>query len=68
MKFLDNLNIKAKLYVLLALPIIGLLILTTINVGNSFSKISQMDRIENLSTIATKISSFIHETQKERGE
>jgi len=67
MKFLDNLNLKSKLMLLLSFPIIGLLFFSGMQGVQSYQRYSQMAKIEKLSELAIKISGFVHETQKERG-
>ncbi|MEA3498948.1 MAG: nitrate- and nitrite sensing domain-containing protein [Campylobacterota bacterium] len=67
MKFLDNLTLKAKLLLLLSFPVTGLLFFSGLQGVQSYQRYSQMDKIETVSVLATKISAFVHETQKERG-
>ena len=67
MKFIDNLSFKAKLLLLLSFPVIGLIFFSGMQGVQSYQRYSQMNKIETLSILATKISAFVHETQKERG-
>ena len=67
MKFLDNLTLKSKMLLLLSFPVIGLLFFSGMQGLQGYQRYTQMDKIETLSVLATKISSFVHETQKERG-
>ncbi len=67
MKFLDRLSLKLKLLLLISFPLIGLLFFGGIQSYQSYERYSQMQKIEVLTVLATKISAFIHETQKERG-
>jgi len=66
-KFLDNLSLKLKLMLLLSFPVVGLLIFSGMQGIQNYQRYSQMEKIETLSVLATKISAFVHETQKERG-
>ena len=67
MKFLDKLSLNLKLMLLLAFPVIGLMIFSGMQGYQNYQRYSQMEKIENLAVLATKISAFVHETQKERG-
>ena len=67
MNFLDNLNIKSKLILLLLLPILGFLILSSTQSYNEYKRYATMQKIEYIVVLATKISALVHETQKERG-
>lgn len=67
MKFLSNLKISNKLILLTSIPAIALIIFATIAVADKWSISSQMHHVEEMSTIAVKVSALVHESQKERG-
>mgnify|MGYP000715766038 CR=1 FL=1 len=67
MHFINKLTFKNKLYLMMALPVICMLVFSSLSIleKNKFS--NSMQQIANLATLATKISALVHETQKERG-
>jgi len=67
MNFLNNLPIKMKLVLMLMFPILGLIIFSSIQSKNYYDEYSSLERIESLILLSTKVSSLVHETQKERG-
>ena len=67
MKLLFNLSFKQKLLVLLSFPLIGLIFFSSMQSYSNYSNYSSMNKIETYTILSTKISKFIHETQKERG-
>jgi len=67
MNFLNNFSIKAKLALLLFFPIMGLIFMSTSQGIDAVKKLNTMNKIESVAILATKISSLVHETQKERG-
>ncbi len=67
MKFLYKLSLKMKLLLLLSLPLLGLLVFSTMQSYQNYDTYTKMDKIEKLAILSTKISAFVHETQKERG-
>ncbi len=71
MKFLDQminkLNIGKKLFLLISLPLALLLVFTVSGIVNSWSLNQDTSNLQNLVSLAEKISSFTHESQKERG-
>jgi methyl-accepting chemotaxis protein len=67
MKFLDNLKIKTKLGLLLALPLIGVVYFASVFLISTYSQYNKTDRLETLIILSSKASILVHETQKERG-
>ena len=67
MNFLNNINIKYKLIILVFIPLIWLIYFASIHTYDAYKKSYQMDKIEKVALLATKISALVHETQKERG-
>ena len=67
MKLLFNLSFKQKLLVLLSFPLIGLIFFSSLQSYSNYSNYSSMKNIEIFTILSTKISKFVHETQKERG-
>lgn len=64
---LNNLSIKVKLALILILPLICLFYLSYLNISDKFEKKDSAQKIENINIMNDKVSSFIHELQKERG-
>ncbi len=67
MKLLFNLSFKQKLLILLSFPLIGFIFFSSLQSYNYYNSYSSMKKIETLTILSTKISKFVHETQKERG-
>ena len=65
--FLNNLEIKNKLLLLVSFPLIALLYFSAHAVINSYTTGENVKNAISLTKLATKISAFVHETQKERG-
>ncbi|MEO5358967.1 MAG: nitrate- and nitrite sensing domain-containing protein [Nitrospirota bacterium] len=64
---MDNISLKNKLIILLILPLAGFLYFSLTGVSDRYTMLKEMKSLHSLSTLAVKISSFVHETQKERG-
>lgn len=62
-----NLGIRKKLLLLQTLPLAGLLLFAAYGISVKANLYIEMTRVEKLSVFATKVSSFVHEMQKERG-
>jgi len=56
-----------KLVLMLMFPVLGLIIFSSIQSKNYYDEYSSLQRIESLVHLSTKVSSLVHETQKERG-
>jgi len=67
LNFLNNLEIKGKLLLLVSFPLIALLYFSANAVHNSYIVGKNVHSATILTHIATDISHLIHETQKERG-
>jgi len=60
-------SIKFKMLLMVAIPALVIFILASKNVLNSYSEVSELQKIEQATILATKISAMVHNTQKERG-
>ncbi len=67
MKFLENMSIKSKIYLLLSIPIMGLLFFSIYGVVAKRDTAIEMETIQTLTELSVKASALVHETQKERG-
>jgi methyl-accepting chemotaxis protein len=67
MQLINNMSIRAKLAIIFLLPMIVLGIMVTNNVIKEASSFNENSKLSRAVVLATKISNFIHETQKERG-
>ncbi len=62
-----NLGLKIKFSVLLAIPLIGLTSFSGIVINRSVNEVKDNEVLQSLSGLAVRISSMVHEQQKERG-
>jgi len=62
-----NISIKTKLTSLVLVPLIALLILASFIIMEDYSNSTNLKKVEKIVLLSKKISSFVHETQKERG-
>lgn len=67
MNFISNLKIKNKLILMLVFPIAGLIYFSLSGIWDKSKLTSEMDSLQTLSKLTVKISSLVHEIQKERG-
>ncbi|MDC0933589.1 nitrate- and nitrite sensing domain-containing protein, partial [Arcobacteraceae bacterium] len=67
LNFLNNLEIKGKLLLLVSFPLAALLYFSATAVHNSYITGKNVHSATILTHIATDISHLVHETQKERG-
>ena len=67
MNFINNLDIKKKLLLLISLPILGLLFFATSQNIAIYKEIRKVEKTEIGIKLAKAISELLHETQKERG-
>ena len=64
---MNNISMKAKLMFLVSIPLIGLIILGTLISNDHYKTYSNLEKIEKIAILSTKLSAMIHESQKERG-
>ena len=64
---MNNLKIKTKLILLLSLPIIGLIYLASIISFERYHSYNTYHQLNQVVILSTKITSLVHELQKERG-
>lgn len=62
-----NLSLMVKFSVLLAIPLIGLAGFSGIVINRAVNEVSDDEILQSLGGLAVKISSMVHEQQKERG-
>jgi len=67
LSILQNASIRTKVTVLAGFPLLGMLAFAAIGALDRWGIQNSADRIGGLSGLATHVSSFVHETQKERG-
>jgi methyl-accepting chemotaxis protein len=65
--FINDLRIKNKLVLMLILPMAGLLFFSIYGILDKHGQQREMSNLQNLSGLAVKMSSLVHEIQKERG-
>ena len=66
-KFIKNLSIKSKIILILVFPFSGFLVTSGQNLISNYQDMNSYQAIYQLSTLSEKISSLVHELQKERG-
>ena len=64
---IKNLTIKTKMVLLLTIPLLGILIISTNSIVTNYNQSVQLEKLHVGVELSTKISLLIHETQKERG-
>lgn len=64
---LSNLSFMQKIAILIALPILGFLWLSTSSISQSISTSSEMSSLTQLTRLSVVYSELVHELQKERG-
>jgi len=67
MNILNNLAVKSKLTFMLLFPLLGLLIFASLESKDYYNQYESMNKLRKVTILATKISSMVHEFQKERG-
>ncbi len=64
---ISNLSIKNKLMLLVVIPLIIVILLTAKLFHGSYSQVNELNNLEKVVILSTKIGALVHETQKERG-
>ncbi|MGA1931845.1 methyl-accepting chemotaxis protein [Arcobacter sp. YIC-464] len=67
MNFLKNLPIKKKLLVSIIIPMLAVLVVSSILLFQGYIKYKNYVKLETLMSLNASISHLVHETQKERG-
>ena len=62
-----NISIKAKLSLLVFIPILALLLISLKTLTTDYKKVNDLENLDIGVQLATKIAALVHETQKERG-
>jgi methyl-accepting chemotaxis protein len=65
--FMSNVKIGKRIIFALALPVLGLLVISGLSVVEKNQTASEMARLQGLARLAPTISALVHEMQKERG-
>ncbi len=69
-KILSNANNRSnlvKLMMLFIIPLIVFIYMSSIQIGKLSNQTQQLTSLEKLTLLATKLTSLLHELQKERG-
>lgn len=64
---MKHLTIRAKLLFLILLPLLGLLLLATVDISELWTERSEAKRIETASQLSNRLGQLLHQFQKERG-
>jgi len=62
-----NITIKSKLLGLVIIPLISLVFMSLTIIIDDYNQSQSLKKVEKIVLLSSKISSFVHETQKERG-
>jgi len=62
-----NISIKTKLTTLILFPLLALIVLASLIITKDYSESQNLQNVDKIVLLSKKISSFVHETQKERG-
>lgn len=62
-----NLNLRTRLMLLIAVPLIGMLWVSVFNTVEKFNLSREMGQLQRLVVVAGKVGEVVHELQKERG-
>jgi len=62
----QNVQIRSKLIAILVGPLLALTILSSVGIGTNLAQSAESDRANRLSLFAGRLSSLVHELQKER--
>jgi|GEM_PF-107149 methyl-accepting chemotaxis protein len=67
MRFLSSFRLKTKLYLMIAIPLVAMLYFSIDSLLDQDYKHEEMEKLVEMSQLASHLSALIHETQKERG-
>ncbi len=67
MNFINNLKVKSKLMFMISIPLLGLIIFSILLSKSYYEVYLNMSKLKDVTVLSTKISSLVHEIQKERG-
>jgi methyl-accepting chemotaxis protein len=62
-----KLSLRARLMLMLAVPLLGMLWVSAWNTVEKMMLASEMQRLQGLVSVATRVGALVHELQKERG-
>jgi len=62
-----NMSIKAKLMLMVIIPLIALSIIAGSSILKNIKRASSFEDLSQVVILSTKVSALVHETQKERG-
>jgi signal transduction histidine kinase len=63
---LQNLQIRSKLAAILLVPLVAVIVLSSIGIGSSVNRAVKASRAQNVSEFAVTLTTLVHELQKER--
>lgn len=67
LSFLENIKISVRISMALVLPIVGLIVFSSMTLLDKHTTVKEMDSLQELADLAPTISALVHELQKERG-
>ena len=67
MNFIYNLSLRTKLFLLIVLPIVGLMTFSGLSIKDNFVQYQNMQKLDKISILASKLALFINQTDIQRG-
>jgi len=67
MNTLKNLSIRGKIFLIFIIPVLGLLYFIMVQTFTILDSSSRLAKLEKVVVLSSKMSAFVHESQKERG-
>jgi methyl-accepting chemotaxis protein len=62
-----KLTLRARLLLMVAIPLLGMIFVSTWNTADKMMLSREMGHLQGLVTVATRVGALVHELQKERG-
>ena len=67
LKFINNLKLKSKLFLIAVLPLMGLLFFSGLQISINATIYEEIEDLNELTQLIAESSKLVHELQKERG-
>ncbi|HET6843726.1 MAG TPA: nitrate- and nitrite sensing domain-containing protein [Candidatus Angelobacter sp.] len=66
-QFIANLKVRNKIILMLLFPLVAMFVFSAVEVRSKYVLVTEMTRLQSLSTLAVKLSAVVHQAQRERG-
>ena len=67
LNFLHSMKMKQKLMLITVIPMLSLLYYAISGSMANYAKLAELEKVDKVIVLSTKVSALVHETQKERG-